>query len=84
MDIIAPYVNLEVVAFCLLFGNVLKNNLGFISKYIPLILGVVGVLLNIGFNNDITFTIGFSGFISGLFSTSIHQVYKIGNAKEDK
>ncbi|MBU0279224.1 phage holin family protein [Gemella sp. zg-1178] len=85
MDFLTPYINAEIVAFCLLFGNVLKNNLGFVNnRFIPFILGLIGVLLNIGFKNDVDFLIVLSGFVSGLLSTSLHQGYKNLMSNDDK
>lgn len=77
MDILNGYIDLQVAGFCLLFGNVLKNNLTFIrNDYIPLILGIVGIVLNVGFKGCFSFECIFSGFVSGLLSTSVHQIYK--------
>ena len=77
MDILNGYIDLQVAGFCLLFGNVLKNNLSFVKNdYIPLILGALGIVLNVGFKGCFSFECILSGFVSGLFSTSIHQIYK--------
>lgn len=77
MEVLTPYLNLEVAGICLLIGSVIKSRLYFINNnYIPVILSIVGILINIGLNNDINFNICLSGFVSGLMSTSVHQLYK--------
>lgn len=77
MEAITPYLNVEVAGICLLIGSVIKSRFDFINNnYIPIILSIIGIVLNIGLNNDISFNICLSGFVSGLMSTSVHQLYK--------
>lgn len=77
MEAITPYLNVEVAGICLLIGSVIKTRLYFVNNdLIPIILAILGVFLNIGLNNDISFNICLSGFVSGLMSTSVHQLYK--------
>lgn len=77
MEAITPYLNVEVAGICLLIGSVIKTRLDFVNNnYIPIILSIIGIVLNIGLNNDISFNICLSGFVSGLMSTSVHQLYK--------
>lgn len=72
------YVVFIVVAFCVAVGYIIKHSLNFISnKYIPLIMGVCGVVFNIFVNNwTVTPTIIVAGLISGLSSTGLHEAYR--------
>ena len=81
MDInfILEFVNLIVLGICLCVGYVIKNSLDFIpNKYIPLIMLVLGALINISINvnNGITAEVVLSGMFSGLASTGLHQIFK--------
>lgn len=67
-----------VAGICLCIGYILKHAIPTdkINKYIPLIMGVLGVVLNAWLNN-FTFTpaILLGGLFSGLASTGLHQVF---------
>ena len=67
-----------IVANCLCIGYILKTLISSdkINKFIPLILGTVGVLLNIWINKNINPTILVEGMFSGLSSTGLHQIFK--------
>ena len=70
MEILSQFV-VAVMAICLCVGYVIKNSIPAIpNKYIPLIMAVLGVLLNIWIN-DWVFTpeILLGGLASGLAST---------------
>ena len=56
-----------------------------INKYIPLIMGALGVVLNVWINLGITPQILLGGLFSGLASTGMHQVFKnlINKNKEE-
>ena len=47
-----------------------------VNKYIPLIMAVLGVVLNIWVNMGFTPAILLGGLISGLASTGLHQAFK--------
>lgn len=72
------YLNLIVSGTCLCVGLLIKSSLDFIpNKYIPLIVGCLGIFLNIWFNNwKITPEIIFGGLLSGLSSTGIFEALK--------
>lgn len=79
MDItfLNDYVVLVVVGICLCIGYVLKNSFPKLdNKYIPLIMAILGVVLNIWINMSITAEIILGGMFSGLSSTGLHQSFK--------
>ena len=79
MDIsaIMDYAVLVVVGICLCIGYVIKNSLDFIpNKYIPLIMLVLGVCLNLWINKSITPEVVLGGMISGLASTGLYEAFK--------
>lgn len=66
-----------IIGICLCVGYVIKYSLAFIpNKYIPLIMAVLGVSLNIFINNSLTADVILSGLVSGLASTGSHQFFK--------
>lgn len=71
------YIIIIVVGVCLCIGYIVKNSASFIpNKYIPLIMGVIGVILNVWLN-AFAFTpeILLGGLFSGLASTGLHQLF---------
>ena len=85
MEILSQYVVLGVVAVCLGIGYVIKHSLDFIpNKYIPLIMAVIGVILNVWFSGGaFTPQVLLGGVASGLASTGAFElVREIG--KKDK
>jgi hypothetical protein len=78
MEILSQYVVLVVVGICFAIGYVIKNSLSFIpNKYIPLIMAVLGVMLNVWLNKW-TFTpeILLGGLASGLASTGAFELVR--------
>ena len=67
-----------IVGICLCVGYVLKNivTTDVINKYIPLIMAVIGVVLNIWINMAFTPEILLAGMFSGLASTGLHEAFK--------
>lgn len=82
MEMLNEYVVLVVLGICFALGYIIKNSLSFIpNKYIPLIMGVVGVLLNVWLNNWMfSPEILLGGLASGLASTGAFELVK--NLKE--
>lgn len=79
------YVVLVVVGVCLCVGYVLKNSFPKLdNKYIPLIMAILGVLLNIWVAGCITIEVLLGGMFSGLASTGLHQAFKTLINKEVK
>lgn len=78
MEILSRYVVLLVLAICLCLGYIIKHSITFIpNKYIPLIMGVAGVVLNLWLNSW-TFTpeVLLGGLASGLASTGTHELVR--------
>ena len=79
MDItfLNDYVVLVVVGICLCIGYVLKNSFPKLdNKYIPLIMAILGVVLNVWIAKIISPDVLLAGMISGLSSTGLHQAFK--------
>jgi hypothetical protein len=80
MDIsfVTEYAVPIIVGICLCIGYVIKNIITSekVNKYIPLIMAVLGVVLNIWLNMGFTPAILLGGLISGLASTGLHQAFK--------
>ncbi len=83
MEIIGGYVVLIVAAICFCIGYVLKNIVPSekVNKFIPLIMALLGVVLNVWLN-EFSFTpeILLGGLASGLASTGTYESIK--NIKE--
>lgn len=72
------YLILVIVGVCLCVGYIIKTSAGFIpNKFIPLIMGVLGVILNV-WMNAFAFTpvILLGGLFSGLASTGLYELFK--------
>ena len=88
MDIsfISEYAVPVIVGICICVGYIIKNSFPSIdNKYIPLIMAILGVALNVWINMNITPEIILAGMFSGLASTGLYQVFKelIGGKKND-
>jgi len=70
------YVVLVIVGICLCIGYVLKNSFPSLdNKYIPLIMAVLGVVLNVWLVKVISPDVILGGMFSGLASTGLHQLF---------
>lgn len=81
MDIsaLSQYLSLVVVGICLCVGYIIKNSLDFIpNKYIPLIMGILGLIINILINlsTGITAEVVLGGLFSGLASTGLYEMFR--------
>ena len=67
-----------IVGICLCIGSVLKNivTTDAVNKYIPAIMGILGVILNIWMNMTFTPEILLGGLVSGLASTGLYEAFK--------
>jgi hypothetical protein len=67
-----------IVGICLCIGYVLKNivTTDAVNKYIPLIMAVLGVILNSWINTSFTPEILLGGLFSGLASTGLYEAFK--------
>lgn len=76
MEFLQDYLVIVVVGICLTIGYIIKHSLDFIpNKYIPLIMGILGVVINTWLNGW-TFTpeILLGGLASGLASTGAFEL----------
>lgn len=79
MEFLNDYIVLIVMGICLCVGYMIKHVVPSekINKYIPLIMGVLGVGVNVWLNAfSLTPEILLGGLASGLASTGMHQVFK--------
>lgn len=87
MDIsaLSQYLSIVVVGICLCVGYIIKNSLDFIpNKYIPLIMGVLGLIINILINlsTGISAEVVLGGLFSGLASTGLYEMFRNLISKE--
>ena len=84
MENIQNFLNPVIIGLCLLIGNTLKSSIPKLpNQYIPLVLGVIGVVLSVTLNGLSANNI-LVGLFSGLSATGAHQVYKgLVDKKED-
>ncbi|MDD7389187.1 MAG: phage holin family protein [Lachnospiraceae bacterium] len=84
IDFLSEYAAPVIVGICLCIGYILKNLVPAekVNRYIPLIMGILGVVLNVWINRAFTPEILLMGLFSGLASTGLHQVFKGMLAKE--
>lgn len=79
MEFLNEYSVPVIVGICLCIGFILKNlvTTDKINKFIPLIVAVIGVVVNAWLNAwTVTPEILLSGMFSGLASTGMHQLFK--------
>ena len=86
ISFISEYAVPVIVGICICVGYIIKNSFPSIdNKYIPLIMAILGIVLNVWINMNITPEIILAGMFSGLASTGLYQVFKelIGGNKND-
>ena len=77
LNIINNYLVIVVVLVCCCVGYVIKTSLNFIpNRYIPLIMSILGILLNIFVAGYFDINVLLGGMLSGLASTGLHQAFK--------
>lgn len=78
MEFLQDYSVPVIVGICLCAGFIIKHSLDFIpNKYIPLIMGMLGLGINIIINaHAITADVILAGLFSGLASTGLHNAFK--------
>ncbi len=86
MDFLNEYVEIIILGICLCLGYILKNLIQSekIDKFIPLIMGTVGTLINVWINMQITPKILLAGLVSGLSSTGLYEAFRQFLKKGDK
>lgn len=66
-----------IVGICLCVGYVIKTSIPKVdNSLIPMILSIIGLLINIWINSAINPSIVLGGLFSGLASTGLHQMFK--------
>lgn len=65
-----------IIGICLCLGYGIKQVTFVANKWIPIILMVVGLLVNIWLQHGISPDILLAGMFSGLASTGLHQAFK--------
>lgn len=86
ITILTEYAVPIIVGICLCVGYIIKNMIPSdgINKYIPLIMGALGVVLNVWINWAFTPQILLGGLFSGLASTGLYEAFRnLINHKED-
>ena len=75
---LTDYIVLLVVGICLCVGYILKNVIPTdkVNRFIPLIMGLLGVVLNVWVQGSFTPEAILGGLFSGLASTGLHQLFK--------
>ena len=78
MEFLSKYVVIVVLAICLCLGYVIKHSISIIpNKYIPLIMAVIGTVLNVWISEwRFTPEILLGGLASGLASTGTHEMIR--------
>lgn len=78
MELLSEYVVMIVMAICLAIGYIIKHSIKVIpNDYIPIIMGVLGIVLNWWVNDfSMTPTILLGGLASGLASTGAFELMK--------
>lgn len=78
LEFLIEYAVPLIVGICLCVGYILKNVVPStkVNRYIPLIMGVLGVVINIWINAAFTPAILLGGLFSGLASTGMYEAFK--------
>ena len=78
LAILTEYLVLVVVGICLCVGYVIKKSITIIpNKYIPLIMAILGIIVNISMNtNNINAEVILAGMLSGLASTGLYETFR--------
>ncbi len=78
MEFLNDYIVLVVLGICLCIGYIIKHAIPTdkINRFIPLIMGVLGIILNVWFAGWIfTPEVILGGLASGLASTGMHELF---------
>lgn len=76
LNFLTNYLVVLVVGICVCVGYVVKTSFPSIdNKHIPLIMAVLGVVLNVWIVRCISPDVLLAGMFSGLASTGLHQLF---------
>ena len=78
MDFLTQFSIPVIVGICLCVGYILKNvvTTDKVNKFIPLIMGVLGLGLNMWINLGVSPEIILGGLVSGLASTGLYEAFR--------
>ena len=77
LDLYMSLINGGVMLFCLAIGYIIKTSIPTIdNKYIPLIMGITGIIIAIFNAGYCNFNILLSGLITGLSSTGLYETFR--------
>lgn len=79
MEFLNDYIVVGVLLACLCVGYMIKHIVPSdkVNKFIPVIVGVLGVVINLWINMwSMTPEVLIGGLVSGLASTGMHQAFK--------
>jgi hypothetical protein len=78
MDFLNQFSIPVIVGICLCVGYILKNIVTSdkVNKFIPLIMGVLGLGLNMWINLGVSPEIILGGLVSGLASTGLYEAFR--------
>lgn len=78
IDFLTEFAVPVIVGICLCAGYILKNLVPTekIDRFIPLIMGAMGIALNVWIQLAVSPQILLGGLFSGLASTGLHQLFK--------
>lgn len=85
LTFLQDYLVFVILGICLCVGYVIKTSTSINNRYIPLIMSILGVVLNVWMNMSFTPDILLGGLFSGLASTGLHQLFKqLINASDEE
>lgn len=77
LTFLSGYLVLVVVGVCLMVGYVIKQSLDFVpNKYIPLIMALLGIVINVWVVGAFTPEVLLGGMFSGLASTGLYEALR--------
>lgn len=85
LNFLVEYCIPVIVGICLCVGYIIKTSIPKIpNNYIPLLMAIFGLALNVWINKGIDPNIILGGLMSGLSSTGLHQLFKNSINAEEK
>ena len=76
ISLLNDYIVVTIVGICLCVGYIIKTSLDFIpNKYIPLVLSIIGLVLNY-INAGISIQSTLGGLFSSLVSTGLYESFR--------
>lgn len=84
LTFLTDFIVVVTLSFCVCIGYVIKISLDFIpNKYIPLIMGVIGIGFNAYVNVSLSPDIIVGGLVTGLASTGCYELFRNFIGKEE-